>query len=184
MRKKADARHVDAMMHTAVRLAVEPPRPLAELFDVLGQEEVVLHHALCLLQRRCRPFEVKVEEESTEEIDDGVGVLIPLLTDGSNERCSHLFPRLDASVGTDVDGTFEGGSARDYDRGDEVAEKPRAVGLQGREEAEDKGRLFAARADAAANGLLRHPGVDQLVPTLGVVEEDEERPVKPPRSLL
>lgn len=172
-------------MDAAVGLAVEPAGGGAPLVLEGRKEEVNLEDLVALDELLAGFLKVELDEKRAEELGQRVGELVRLLFDRVEDGGAEELFAAEAGGGSDVDAALEVGLLGQHDGGDEVAQEPRGVGLDGGEEAGEVGLLVSVVSAAeGGDGSLAHPSVHQLGAALGVVEVDEERPVEPPGALL
>lgn len=152
----AQALDVDARVDLAVALKDEVPRVVDEAVHAAGQEEVGPQHLLGAAQLALGVLKVKVDEQGAHELGQGVGVLVGLLAHDADNVLELLL--LHARVA--------GAAAAGDDGGDQVAQCPRARGLDG----VDVGGGEEEVEEGVAGGVA--------------VEEGEQGPVDEPCALL
>lgn len=113
-------------MNPTIRLRNQIPRIIQELLPKLAQEKVISDHTLRNTQLPLRRLEIELAIQLLQETRDGVLILVFLGLDDFDD----LFECIPDTGGGRVGGRGRG-FAREDGSGGEVAEDPRAGGLDG-----------------------------------------------------
>jgi hypothetical protein len=151
-----DSLDVNPLVDLAVALRDQMPRGIDESIRGAKQEKVVLENLLGLAKLLLGLLKVKVNVQGLDEVGDGVGVLVALLAHDADQvlELALVLVRVAGAVAAGDDG------------GGQVAQDPRAVGLDG----------------VDVGGREEHVG--QRLAGAVVVEQREQRPVDQPGAVL
>lgn len=151
-----DSLDVNPLVDLAVALGDQMPRGIDKCIRSAKQEEVFLENLLGFTQLLLGLLEIKVDVQRLDEVGDRVGVLVALLAHDADEvlELALVLVRVAGAVAAGDDG------------GAQVAQNPRAVGLDG----------------VDVGGGEEHVG-QRLAGTV-VVEQGEQRPVDQPGAVL